>query len=30
VDLGVSEDDARVILWDGPMAFYGLEKRFEN
>jgi predicted TIM-barrel fold metal-dependent hydrolase len=25
---GVAEDDARVILWDGPMAFYGLENRF--
>jgi predicted TIM-barrel fold metal-dependent hydrolase len=25
---GVSDDDARVILWDGPLAFYGLEKRF--
>jgi len=25
---GVSEDDAGVILWDGPMAFYNLETRF--
>jgi predicted TIM-barrel fold metal-dependent hydrolase len=25
---GVSEDDARVILWDGPLAFYGVEARF--
>ena len=24
----VSEDDARVILWDGPMAFYDLAERF--
>jgi uncharacterized protein len=24
----VSEDDVRVILWDGPMAFYGLDERF--
>ena len=21
-------DDVRVILWDGPMAFYGLDQRF--
>ena len=25
---GLSDDDVRVILWDGPLAFYGLEKRF--
>ena len=25
---GVDEGDVRVILWDGPMAFYGLEHRF--
>jgi hypothetical protein len=24
----VSEDDARVILWDAPLAFYGLDERF--
>jgi predicted TIM-barrel fold metal-dependent hydrolase len=24
----MSEDDVRVILWDGPMAFYGLDNRF--
>ena len=27
---GVAEDDARVILWDGPMAFYNLEARFST
>ena len=26
----VSEDDVRVILWDGPMAFYDLHERFEG
>jgi predicted TIM-barrel fold metal-dependent hydrolase len=26
----MSEDDVRVILWDGPMAFYGLEDRFTS
>jgi uncharacterized protein len=25
---GVDEDDARVILWDAPLAFYDLESRF--
>ena len=25
---GLAEDDVRVILWDGPLAFYGLEPRF--
>jgi predicted TIM-barrel fold metal-dependent hydrolase len=25
---GIDEDDARVILWDAPMAFYDLESRF--
>jgi predicted TIM-barrel fold metal-dependent hydrolase len=25
---GVAEDDARVVLWDAPLAFYDLESRF--
>ncbi len=25
---GIDEDDARVILWDAPLAFYDLEARF--
>jgi predicted TIM-barrel fold metal-dependent hydrolase len=25
---GIDEDDARIILWDAPLAFYDLESRF--
>ena len=27
---GVNVDDVRVILWDGPLAFYNLEERFRE
>ena len=26
---GIDEDDARVILWDTPLRFYGLGGRFK-